>query len=57
MAATGDATRTWGQIEKVKSGASADDVLARADADGAPFAANEELRALLRRGLDEIPRE
>lgn len=24
MAATGDATRTWGQIEKVKSGASAD---------------------------------
>ena len=41
----------------LKSGATADDVLARADADGAPFAANEELRALLRKGLDEIPRE
>ncbi len=36
------------------AGASADDVLARADADQAPFAANEELRAWVTQGLDEL---
>lgn len=37
----------------LRAGASADDVLARADADGAPFAVNEELRAFVRQGLEE----
>jgi hypothetical protein len=41
----------------LRSGASADDVLARADSDGAPFAASEELRSFVRRGLAEIPPE
>lgn len=40
----------------LKAGATADEVLARADADHAPFAANEELRALLKQGLEELPR-
>ena len=39
----------------LEAGASADEVLARAEADGAPFAAREELRAFVRQGLDELP--
>jgi protein tyrosine phosphatase (PTP) superfamily phosphohydrolase (DUF442 family) len=38
----------------LRSGASATDVLARADADGAPFAASDELRAWVTQGLDEL---
>jgi len=38
----------------LQAGAGSDEVLARADADGAPFAANEELRALVARGLEEL---
>lgn len=36
------------------AGAGADEVLARAEADGAPFAASEELRAWVARGLAEL---
>jgi hypothetical protein len=35
----------------LRAGATADEVLARADADDAPFAGNAELRDLVRRGL------
>jgi hypothetical protein len=38
----------------LKAGASADEVLARADADGAPFAAMEPLRDIVRRAVDEL---
>lgn len=38
----------------LKAGAAADDVLARAEADGAPFAGSEELRDWVRRGLAEL---
>jgi hypothetical protein len=38
----------------LKAGAGADEVLARADADGAPFAGSEELRAWVTQGLDEL---
>jgi hypothetical protein len=38
----------------LRSGASADDVLARAQADGAPFAHNEALRAWVVQGLAEL---
>jgi hypothetical protein len=38
----------------LRSGASADDVLARADADNAPFAGNDDLRAWVRQGLSEL---
>lgn len=38
----------------LKSGASADEVLARADADGAPFAGADDLRAFVTQGLDEL---
>ena len=38
----------------LRSGASADDVLARAEADGAPFAGSDELKAFVRQGLDEL---
>jgi hypothetical protein len=38
----------------LQAGASADEVLARADADGAPFAGSEELRALVTEGLTEL---
>jgi len=38
----------------LRAGATGDEVLARADADGAPFAASEELRALVARGLEEL---
>ena len=38
----------------LKAGATADEVLARAEADGAPFAGSDELRAWVTRGLDEL---
>jgi hypothetical protein len=38
----------------LKAGATAEDVLARADLDGAPFAASDELRAWVAQGLAEI---
>jgi len=38
----------------LEAGASAGDVLARAEADGAPFVANEDLRAWVAQGLDEL---
>jgi hypothetical protein len=38
----------------LKAGATADEVLARAEADDAPFARSEELRAWVVRGLDEL---
>lgn len=38
----------------LKSGASAEDVLARAEADNAPFAQNDELKAWVTQGLDEL---
>jgi hypothetical protein len=41
----------------LRAGASADDVLARADADGAPFARSEELRAFVAAGLQELAAE
>ncbi|HEY2812286.1 MAG TPA: hypothetical protein VGJ03_02355 [Acidimicrobiales bacterium] len=40
----------------LRAGASADEVLARADADDAPFAKSEELRQLVTRGLAELGR-
>jgi hypothetical protein len=38
----------------VRAGASADEVLAQAAADGAPFTKSDELRDLVRRGVDEL---
>jgi hypothetical protein len=38
----------------LQSGAKADDVIARAEADGAPFAGNDELKAWVRQGLSEL---
>lgn len=38
----------------LESGATADEVLERADADGAPFAASDELRAWVTKGLAEL---
>ena len=38
----------------LRAGASPDEVLARADADGAPFAGNEDLRAFVVQGLHEL---
>src|SRR5688572_14658152 len=38
----------------LRSGAGADEVLARAEADGAPFAQAEDLRAWVAQGLDEL---
>jgi protein tyrosine phosphatase (PTP) superfamily phosphohydrolase (DUF442 family) len=38
----------------LRSGASADDVLARAEADGAPFTQSDELKDWVRQGLDEL---
>jgi hypothetical protein len=38
----------------LKAGASADDVLARAEADSAPFAGSDELKAWVAQGLDEL---
>jgi hypothetical protein len=38
----------------LRAGASPDEVLARADADGAPFAAFDDLRTLVATGLTEL---
>ena len=38
----------------LRTGAPADEVIARAEADGAPFAASEDLRAWVRQGLAEL---
>ena len=38
----------------LRSGASAEDVLARAEADGAPFTRSDELKAWVAQGLDEL---
>jgi protein tyrosine phosphatase (PTP) superfamily phosphohydrolase (DUF442 family) len=38
----------------LEAGATADEVLARAEADGAPFAGSDELRAWVAQGLDEL---
>lgn len=38
----------------LRAGASADEVLARAEADGAPFARSDELKAWVARGLAEL---
>jgi hypothetical protein len=38
----------------LRSGAPADDVIARAEADNAPFAQSDELKAWVRQGLDEL---
>jgi hypothetical protein len=40
----------------LKAGASADEVIARARADGAPFAGSDELEDWLRQGLSELSR-
>ena len=38
----------------LRGGASADEVIARAEADGAPFAGSDELKAWVTQGLDEL---
>jgi hypothetical protein len=38
----------------LRAGATADEVLARAEAEGAPFAASDELRSWVAQGLDEL---
>jgi protein tyrosine phosphatase (PTP) superfamily phosphohydrolase (DUF442 family) len=38
----------------LRAGASAEDVLARAEADGAPFTRSDELKAWVAQGLDEL---
>ena len=38
----------------LRAGASAEEVLARAEADGAPFCGSEDLRAWVAQGLDEL---
>jgi hypothetical protein len=38
----------------LRAGASADEVLARADADAAPFAGSDELRTFVTQGLEEL---
>ena len=38
----------------LRSGASAEEVLARADADGAPFTGFDDLRAFVTQGLEEL---
>jgi hypothetical protein len=40
----------------LRSGASAEEVIARAEADGAPFCASDELKAWVTRGLSELRR-
>jgi len=40
----------------LEAGASADDVIARAEVDGAPFCGSNELKAWVTRGLDELGR-
>ena len=39
----------------LRAGASPEEVLARADADAAPFAKSDELRAFVARGLEKLP--
>jgi hypothetical protein len=41
----------------LKAGATADEVLARAEADDAPFCASDELKAWVAQGLDELAAE
>jgi hypothetical protein len=41
----------------LRAGASPDEVLARADADAAPFAGSDELRAFVVQGLEELARD
>jgi hypothetical protein len=41
----------------LRAGASPDEVLARADADAAPFAGSEDLRAFVTQGLEELARD
>lgn len=38
----------------LRAGANADEVIARAEADGAPFAGSDELKTWVRQGLDEL---
>ena len=38
----------------LEAGASADEVLARAEADGAPFTGSDELKSWVAQGLDEL---
>ncbi len=38
----------------LRAGATPDEVLARAEADGAPFAGSEDLKAWVVQGLDEL---
>ena len=38
----------------LRAGATADEVLARAEADGAPFCASDELKAWVAQGLEEL---
>ncbi|HEV2361561.1 MAG TPA: hypothetical protein VGS21_07655, partial [Acidimicrobiales bacterium] len=38
----------------LRAGASADDVIARAEADGSPWVQSDELKAWVRQGLDEL---
>jgi hypothetical protein len=38
----------------LRSGAKADDVLARAEADGAPFSGSDELEAWVVQGIEEL---
>jgi hypothetical protein len=38
----------------LRAGATVDEVLARADADGAPFAGSDDLRAFVRQGLEQL---
>jgi hypothetical protein len=40
----------------LEAGATADEVLAAADADEAPFAASPELRELVREGMEQLPK-
>jgi hypothetical protein len=39
----------------LRAGATADEVLARAEADGAPFCASDDLKAWVAQGLEELP--
>ena len=41
----------------LRAGASAEEVLARADADGAPFAGMDALRSFVTQGLEELALE
>jgi hypothetical protein len=41
-------------LRRLKQGASADEVIDRAEADGAPFAGSDELETWVRQGLAEL---